>query len=83
MSILCLKWVFFPPTCVVQLCKDGDMWTQIEKRGSFYSEKDAADLILQIVSVAAHAHQLGVLHRDIKVYILGKISTPKVKKKKE
>lgn len=31
-----------------------------------YSERDAAKLIRTIVSVVAHCHNMGVIHRDLK-----------------
>ena len=52
---------------VMELCEDGDMWSAIDRKGEFYSEKDAAQLMVQIIQVVAHAHLMGVFHRDLKV----------------
>ena len=50
---------------VMDLCGGGELFDAIIKRGK-YSEKDAADLIRTIVSVVAHCHNMGVIHRDLK-----------------
>lgn len=43
----------------------GELFDAIVERGS-YSEKDAAALMRTIVSVVAHCHDMGVIHRDLK-----------------
>lgn len=47
---------------VMDLCSGGELFDRIVAKGH-YSEKDAAELIRTIVSVVAHCHSLGVIHR--------------------
>ena len=51
---------------VMEVCTGGELFDSIVKRGH-YTEKDAAALIRTIVSVVAHCHNMGVIHRDLKV----------------
>lgn len=51
----------------------GELFDAIVERGS-YSEKDAATLMRTIVSVVAHCHDMGVIHRDLKVW--GAVGAP-------
>jgi len=55
-------------TCVylvMQLVTGGELFDRIVEKGS-YSEKDAADLIKQVLSAVAYMHEEGVVHRDLK-----------------
>lgn len=46
----------------MDLCSGGELFDRIVAKGQ-YSEKDAAALIRTMVSVVAHCHSLGVMHR--------------------
>ena len=50
----------------MDVCNGGELFDAIVKKGS-YSEVDAASLIRVIVGVVAHCHNMGVIHRDLKV----------------
>ncbi|KAK4710000.1 hypothetical protein R3W88_004513 [Solanum pinnatisectum] len=50
---------------VMELCAGGELFDRIIARG-YYSEKDAADIIRQIVNVVYICHFMGVIHRDLK-----------------
>lgn len=50
---------------VMELCAGGELFDRIVSRGH-YSERDAADLIRQIVNVVHICHFMGVMHRDLK-----------------
>ncbi|TMW96385.1 hypothetical protein EJD97_007468 [Solanum chilense] len=50
---------------VMELCAGGELFDRIIARG-YYSEKDAADIIRQIVNVVYICHFMGVMHRDLK-----------------
>jgi len=55
-------------TCVylvMELVTGGELFDRIVEKGS-YSEKDAADLIKQVLSAVAYMHNEGVVHRDLK-----------------
>lgn len=55
-------------TCVylvMELVTGGELFDRIVEKGS-YSEKDAADLIKQVLSAVAYMHEEGVVHRDLK-----------------
>ena len=43
----------------------GELFDRIVEKGS-YTEKDAADLIKQVLSAVAYMHSMGVVHRDLK-----------------
>jgi len=49
--------------------KGGELFDEIVKRGC-YSEKDAANIVKQILSAVAYLHEVGVAHRDLKVVLL-------------
>lgn len=51
---------------VMNMCRGGELFDAIINRGS-YTEKDAAKVIRQILGVVAHCHDMGVIHRDLKV----------------
>jgi len=50
---------------VMQLVTGGELFDRIVEKGS-YSEKDAADLIRQVLSAVSYMHEEGVVHRDLK-----------------
>lgn len=49
------------------------MFDRIVEKGS-YTEKDAADLIRQVLEAVDYMHEQGVVHRDLKVGETNKIS---------
>ncbi|XP_023326569.1 calcium/calmodulin-dependent protein kinase type 1 [Eurytemora carolleeae] len=50
---------------VMQLVTGGELFDRIVEKGS-YTEKDAADLIRQVLSAVSYMHEEGVVHRDLK-----------------
>ncbi|CAI5534793.1 unnamed protein product [Closterium sp. Naga37s-1] len=50
---------------VTELCDGGDLFDEIARRGRF-SERDAAQVFMQVASAVAFCHSRGVMHRDIK-----------------
>jgi len=50
---------------VMQLVTGGELFDRIVEKGS-YTEKDAADLIRQVLDAVAYMHREGVVHRDLK-----------------
>jgi len=50
---------------VMELVKGGELFDKIVSRGQ-YSEKDACNIISQIVEAVEYMHQHGVCHRDLK-----------------
>ncbi|KAJ7523020.1 hypothetical protein O6H91_18G035000 [Diphasiastrum complanatum] len=50
---------------VMELCAGGELFDRIIQRGH-YSERQAAELIRNIVGVLEACHSLGVMHRDLK-----------------
>ncbi|XP_028794261.1 calcium-dependent protein kinase 29 [Neltuma alba] len=50
---------------VMELCTGGELFDRIIAKGN-YSEKEAAALIRQIVTVVHVCHFMGVMHRDVK-----------------
>ncbi|KAM0990732.1 hypothetical protein ACFX15_008837 [Malus domestica] len=51
---------------VMELCKGGELLDSILSRGGKYSEDDAREVMVQILSVTAYCHLQGVVHRDLK-----------------
>lgn len=47
----------------------GELFDRIVAKGS-YTEKDASDLIRQVLEAVNYMHEQGVVHRDLKVCIL-------------
>ena len=47
----------------------GDLFDRIEEKGK-YAEKDARDLLSQMLSVVNYLHNQGIVHRDLKVCFL-------------
>jgi len=67
-NIVALLEVFEDKTkvyLVMELVTGGELFDRIVEKGS-YSEKDAADLIKQVLSAVAYMHSQGVVHRDLK-----------------
>ncbi|EGG24005.1 putative protein serine/threonine kinase [Cavenderia fasciculata] len=50
---------------VLELVRGGELFDKIVDRGQ-YSERDACNLVRQIVSAVQYMHQHGVCHRDLK-----------------
>ncbi|KAJ7966913.1 putative Calcium-dependent protein kinase [Quillaja saponaria] len=50
---------------VMELCSGGELFDRIIAKGS-YSEREAASIIRQIVTVVHVCHFMGVMHRDLK-----------------
>ncbi|CAK7324774.1 unnamed protein product [Dovyalis caffra] len=50
---------------VMELCAGGEIFDRIVVK-SHYSEKEAANLIKNIIVVVEYCHSLGVMHRDLK-----------------
>lgn len=44
----------------------GELFDRIVEKGS-YTEKDASDLIRQVLEAVDYMHEQGVVHRDLKV----------------
>lgn len=45
----------------------GELFDRIVEKGS-YTEKDASDLIRQVLEAVGYMHDQGVVHRDLKVW---------------
>lgn len=50
---------------VMELCAGGELFDRIIAKGH-YSERAAANLCRQIVTVVHNCHAMGVMHRDLK-----------------
>jgi len=50
---------------ITDLLKGGELFDEIVKRSRF-SEKDAAEIMLQVFSAINYLHKKGFIHRDLK-----------------
>lgn len=50
---------------VTELCKGGELFDEILKKGVF-TEKEAANIIQQILLAVSYCHDINVVHRDLK-----------------
>uniref|UniRef100_UPI00398F1771 calcium/calmodulin-dependent protein kinase type IV-like n=1 Tax=Pristiophorus japonicus TaxID=55135 RepID=UPI00398F1771 len=67
-NIIRLKEIFETPTeinLVLELVTGGELFDRIVEKG-YYSEKDAADVVKQILEAVAYLHENGIVHRDLK-----------------
>ncbi|KAG5850892.1 calcium/calmodulin-dependent protein kinase type IV [Anguilla rostrata] len=67
-NIIRLKEIFETDTeiaLILELVTGGELFDRIVERG-YYSERDAAHVIKQILEAVAYLHENGVVHRDLK-----------------
>ncbi|XP_015277173.1 PREDICTED: calcium/calmodulin-dependent protein kinase type IV-like [Gekko japonicus] len=67
-NIIKLREIFETPseiTLILELVTGGELFDRIVERG-FYSERDAANVVKQILEAVAVIHKNGVVHRDLK-----------------
>lgn len=67
-NIISLEEVFDEPEniyLVLELVTGGELFDQIVSRG-MYSERDAANIVRQILEAVAYMHENGIAHRDLK-----------------
>lgn len=62
---------FHPSSCRVS---GGELFDRIIEKG-FYTEKDASKLIQQILDAVKYLHDMGIVHRDLKVRNTALINT--------
>ncbi|XP_009982224.1 PREDICTED: calcium/calmodulin-dependent protein kinase type 1-like, partial [Tauraco erythrolophus] len=51
---------------IMQLVSGGELFDRIVEKG-FYTERDASALIRQILDAVKYLHDMGIVHRDLKV----------------
>ena len=49
----------------IRLCTGGELFDQIINR-PYYSERDAAIIMKQVLSAVAYCHSANIVHRDLK-----------------
>ncbi|XP_043909945.1 calcium/calmodulin-dependent protein kinase type IV-like isoform X2 [Protopterus annectens] len=67
-NIIKLKEIFETGTeiaLILELVTGGELFDRIVERG-YYSERDAAHVVKQILEAIAYLHENGVVHRDLK-----------------
>ncbi|KAJ7412214.1 hypothetical protein WISP_98005 [Willisornis vidua] len=67
-NIIKLKEIFETPSeiaLILELVTGGELFDRIVERG-FYSERDAAHVVKQILEAVSYLHENGVVHRDLK-----------------
>ncbi|XP_062828270.1 calcium/calmodulin-dependent protein kinase type IV isoform X2 [Anolis carolinensis] len=67
-NIIKLKEIFETPaeiSLVLELVTGGELFDRIVEKG-YYSERDAADAVKQILEAVAYLHANGIVHRDLK-----------------
>ncbi|NWR21398.1 KCC4 kinase, partial [Emberiza fucata] len=67
-NIIKLKEIFETPTeisLVLELVTGGELFDRIVEKG-YYSERDAADAVKQILEAVSYLHANGIVHRDLK-----------------
>ncbi|XP_067105886.1 calcium/calmodulin-dependent protein kinase type IV [Osmerus mordax] len=67
-NIIKLKEIFETPSeisLVLELVTGGELFDRVVEKG-YYSERDAADAIKQVLEAVAYLHENGVVHRDLK-----------------
>uniref|UniRef100_A0A6Q2Y5M8 Calcium/calmodulin-dependent protein kinase type IV n=1 Tax=Esox lucius TaxID=8010 RepID=A0A6Q2Y5M8_ESOLU len=67
-NIIKLKEIFETPSeisLVLELVTGGELFDRVVEKG-FYTERDAADSVRQVLEAVAYLHENGVVHRDLK-----------------
>uniref|UniRef100_A0A8K9UFV6 Calcium/calmodulin-dependent protein kinase IV n=1 Tax=Oncorhynchus mykiss TaxID=8022 RepID=A0A8K9UFV6_ONCMY len=67
-NIIKLKEIFETPSeisLVLELVTGGELFERVVEKG-FYTERDAADAVIQVLEAVAYLHENGVVHRDLK-----------------
>jgi len=67
-NVIYMREMYDTPTkmyLIMELVTGGELFDRIVNRGT-YSEKDASNVVRQIVSAIEYLHTLGIVHRDLK-----------------
>lgn len=67
-NIVCLVEVYdnkYTVYLVMDIVTGGELFDRIVERGN-YTEKDASDLVKQILDAISYLHEAGIIHRDLK-----------------
>jgi len=67
-NVIYMREMFDTPTklyLMMELVTGGELFDRIVNRGS-YSEKDASEVVRQIVEAIEYLHGIGIVHRDLK-----------------